>query len=433
MDDSMNGRRRFLTGAAAAVLAGSLPSRLAAALPPAKAAAYKYPNPGRIVTVTHAGAVQGYNKVSEPIVQSMFDEGIQRFTGITSSPADALASLFPGLTTAKKIAIKPNLINSSVPTRKELVKALLTRLVQMLGGFPAANITLYERHAARDGGYSTSYFGVNAGYVQDASFPNLGYTIMCDGKARPYSKTLHDADYLINMPVLKDHYCGIDFTLAFKNHMGTVNPGGSLGICSNKKAVLDIMADPVMVQKQVLVVMDCLFGVINGGPGGSPQISPNTITISQDPVTSDYYGRSLINDGRKKAGYSTKAGGYIEEAAAAPYSIGVANPAEMTVIPISMTTGIHESQPDLDWTLSDCYPQPVSTRAEFVLDLPASSTVHAGVYDTRGRLLATIADGSLAPGSHILHWSPISQPHGMYILRVDIGGNTVTRSFLHAL
>ena len=128
-------RRGFLkSGTALAGLAAVAPSipGFAETLPGAtdeNATLTLYPNPGRIVIVEHPGAVLGYNNVNAAVVQAMFDQGIMTFTGITSSPADALASLFPNLTTAKKIAIKPNLINSAVPTRKELLKAVISRLV----------------------------------------------------------------------------------------------------------------------------------------------------------------------------------------------------------------------------------------------------------------------------------------------------------------
>ena len=192
--------------------------------------------------------------------QHMFDEGVMRFTGITSSPADALASLFPGLTKTSKIAIKPSLLNGTVPTRKELVKAVIVRLVQMLGGFPATNLTLHERHDMPSLGYTKAYFGQQVGILTDTAFPDLGYTILCDGKRRPYSKTLHDSDFLINMPVLKDHFCEMDFTLAFKNHMGTVNPGGPLGICSNKKAVLDEIVNRMALSALVTNFLHVLLG-----------------------------------------------------------------------------------------------------------------------------------------------------------------------------
>jgi uncharacterized protein (DUF362 family) len=332
-------RRDFLRTAGLAVVATAAP-RIAFAENAihARQTAYKYPNPGKIVIVFHPNAVIGYNNADYNIVQQMFDEGIIQFTGITSSAADALASLFPGLTTAKKIAIKPNIYNASVPARKELAKAIVTRLVQMLGGYSPANITFYERHGFTSVGYTASYFGQAVNLVTDTAFPDLGYSIHCNGKDRPYSKSLHDADYLINMPVLKSCNCGTNFpvTLAFKNHMGTVNPSGTLGIHVDKTAVLDIMADAVMTTKQRIVITDCLFTMYDGGPSGTPQATPQKIMISQDPVTSDYQGLKLINELRVANGLQVKTVPYIDEASKTPYEIGVADPALMNVISINL-------------------------------------------------------------------------------------------------
>lgn len=341
MAERNHSRRFFLKAGSALAGLSFLPAplqRVADAAPPAEEKTFAYPNPGRIVIVEHPKAVLGFNNVDENAAQYMFDQGIMQLAGITSSPAAALASFFPGLTVQKKIAIKPNFLNSVVPTRKELMKAVLNRLVQMLGGFPASNITIYERHSFSGVGYSTAYFGHNVNLVRDASFPNLGYTIHCDGKDRPYSKSLHDADYLINMPVLKDHSCSnaLNMTLAFKNHMGTVNPGGSLGIHCNKNAVLDIMASSVMTTKQRLTILDALYAVYNGGPGGNPQATPQKILLSQDPVAIDAQGRILINNLRTANSLSPKNATYIDEAAAPPYSLGIADPLKMQILSVSL-------------------------------------------------------------------------------------------------
>ncbi len=361
MYDGYPSRRDFLkTGsllAGASLLPGALRGQAGETFgtPPQT---YAYPNPGRIAIVHHPNAVLGFNNVDQQVVQGMFDQGIMQLAGIFTSPAAALASFFPGLTTSSRIAIKPNFLNSVVPTRKELMKAVLNRLTQMLGGFPASNITLYERHSFSSVGYTTTYFGHNVNLVYDATYPNLGYTIHCDGKDRPYSASLHNADYLINMPVLKDHSCGssLNLTLAFKNHMGTVNPGGSLGIHCNKNAVLDIMASSVMTGKQKLVILDALYAVYNGGPGGNPQATPNKILLSQDPVAIDAQGRIMINNLRTTNGLGPKNATYIDQAAASPYNLGIADPALMQVINVALpvrlvafTASLHEGAVMLYW------------------------------------------------------------------------------------
>ncbi|MFZ1728631.1 MAG: DUF362 domain-containing protein, partial [Bacteroidota bacterium] len=363
MAERNSSRRSFLKKSTALAGLSMLPAPLlrgseALAAPPDAKRTYAYPNPGRIVIVEHTGAVLGFNNVNEGAVQYMFDQGIMQLANIYTSPANALASFFPGLTTSKKIALKPNFLNSIVPTRKELTKAVINRLREMLGGFPAANITAYERHSFNGVGYTTSYFGHNVNLVLDTSFPNNGYTILCDGKNRPYSASLYNADYLINMPVLKDHSCSssLNMTLAFKNHMGTVDPGGSMGIHCNKNAVLDIMASSVMTSKQRLVILDALYAVYNGGPGGNPQATPQKILLSQDPVTIDAQGRILINNLRTANGLSAKSASYIDQAAASPYNLGIADPALMQIVSMSFpvelvlfTASLIEGTVRLDW------------------------------------------------------------------------------------
>jgi uncharacterized protein (DUF362 family) len=429
MSNPGHSRREFMTRSAAALAAASiLPETLLHDKVLTGSSAYKYPNPGKLVAVTNTNAVTGVNKVNEALVQDMFDRAITTLTGINSSPAAALASLFPGLTTASRIAIKPNLINSSVPTRKELLKAVITRLTQMLGGFPAANITIYERHSMSSGGYTTAYFGQQVKMVVDSSFPDLGYSIYCDGKNRPYSKTLHDADFLINMPVMKDHGCSMNLTMSFKNHMGTVNPGGSLGICSNKKAVLDIMADPIMVRKQVLVVLDGLFAVLNGGPGGAPQAMPATITVSQDPVTTDWYGRKTINQLRLGKGWKAVAGAYIEEASGAAYAIGVSNPSEMRITELNGATGVREPSEPLGWTLSDPYPNPFTDETSLHLELTRRENVLVEAFTTDGRSAGVLLDAVLDPGAHMIPFRPAGSAAAAYFITASIGGARVRRS-----
>jgi uncharacterized protein (DUF362 family) len=431
MKKTPSGRRQFIKGAAIVAAATCIPeSSPSTQTESSSPTAYKYPNPGKLVSIKHPGSVKGYDNVDAAIVQTMLDQGLMRFTGINSSPAEALASFFPGLTASKKIAIKPNLINGSVPTRKELVKAVITRLVQMLGGFPAANIFMYDNQNFSGKGYSKSYFGQNVNIVEDWSFPDLGYSIYCDGKDRPYSKTLHDCDYLINMPVMKDHYCGMNFTLSFKNHMGTVNPGGSLGICSNQRAVVDIMADAVMVAKQKLIILDGLYAVIDGGPGGAPGATPTMITISQDPVTTDYFGRKTINQYRTAQGYGAKQGAYIEQASNAPFSIGVANPAEMNISEINLTLGAESPPAAIGWTLSNCYPNPAHGRTEFSIETERDISARIAVFDANGVEVAFLHNGSLSPGFHPFTWNAGAFPAGVYYIRANIDDAPAYRNII---
>jgi uncharacterized protein (DUF362 family) len=427
MSDSRFSRRNFLRTAGIAAVAAAAP-KMSGSVPASAPApvAYKYPNPGKIVVVHHPLAVLGLNNVDAAVVQQMFDQAVMQFTGITSSPAAALASLFPGLTTSKKIAIKPNNYNASVPARKELAKALVTRLVQMLGGFPAANITFYERHTWTAPGYTAGYFGQAVNFVTDTAFPNLGYTIHCDGKDRPYSKSLYEADYLINMPVAKSCACGANFpvTLAFKNHMGTVNPSGTLGIHVNKTAVLDIMADAVMTTKQRIVLTDCLFAMYSGGPSGSPQSTPQTIMLAQDPVTSDYQALKLINDLRIANNLSAVTVPYIAEAAAVPYEIGIADPALMNVITVNMPVELQSFSAVLDgenvllrWTTAS-----ETNNSGFEIQRSRDGEAWENVGFVRGR--GTTRAASEYSYADVLPWTLRAAPLQYRLRQIDFDGSS---------
>ena len=429
MKSSKFTRRDFLRTTGLALVASTAPRfAYADAADTTQPMAFRYPNPGKIVIVHHPNAVLGYNNADYNVVQQMFDRGIMQFTGITTSSADALASLFPGLTTDKKIAIKPNIYNAVVPARKELAKAIVTRLVQMLGGFPAANITFYERHGFTAPGYTTIYFGQPVNLITDLTFPDLGYSIYCNGKNRPYSKSLHDADYLINLPVLKSCNCGTNFpvTLAFKNHMGTVNPSGTLGIHVDKKAVLDIMADDVMTTKQRIVITDCLFAMYDGGPSGSPQATPCKIMIAQDPVTSDYQGLKLINELRAANSLPDKTVPYIEEASKAPYEIGIADPALMNVIALNLPDGLgaDDVTPASSWKLGQNYPNPFSAETEISLRIEKAVQMRIEVISATGTVVSVLHDAYIQPGLRRVRWDASKYATGAYLCRATADGLT---------
>ncbi len=422
-------RRSFLKSASVALAAGMVPCERALPTRTKRAFDIRYPNPGRLVVVTHEGVVGVNDSVNETYVRQMLDEGLMQFTGL-SNPVEALESFFPGLSTSTKIAIKPNLIWGSIHTRIELVRALLRRLTAMLNGtFPAENIYFYENQSFPGAGYTTESIGYPVHLVEDCYFPDLGWYIFCDGKDRPYSKTLHDCDYLINMPLLKDHGA-TDFTFAMKNHLGTVNPLGKLGVCSNIKALLDINASDVVSNKQRLIILDALFCIYEGGPGGTAQERPSSIFIAQDPVTLEYTGRKWVNAYRQAAGFPAKPGSYIETAAGEPYSMGVADPDHMTIITRSIT-GVSRPLPEpCRFTLSEGYPNPFRGATQVSLELERASTVLLSVHDVSGREIAILAREMLSPGFHVFEWRPGNLPSGVYLLRAVIEGHHAMRKLV---
>lgn len=389
---------------------------------------------GRIVIVSSQEATSG-SSVNEAVVQKMVDEGLKRLTGLDDAVA-AFESLFAGIVGSKKIAIKPSLLNSSVPTRKETAKAVTNRLVQMLGGsYQAENVYFYERHSFRNLGYTTTYFGDNF-HFEWADFTDRGHYIFCDGKNRPYDKTLHDCDYLINMPVLKDHNCGMNFIFSMKNHMGTVNPNGSLGICGNEQATLDIMASDVIRTKTKLIVLDALFGIWSGGPTGPPRQwlsfpknTPNRLLFSTDPVMIDYWGRKMINAERETRGIGQKPGNYIERAANPPFNAGIADINQMEVIELDLDSTSTPEPTHLTpekYQLFQNFPNPFNNSTEIRFQLQSAARVEIEVFDMVGRKVTTLVNADFPAGVWSAHWRGYDDrgwttSSGNYIYRIRAG------------
>ena len=84
----------------------------------------------------------------------------------------------------------------------------------------------------------------------------------------------------------------------------------------------------------------------------------------------------------------------------------------------------------------DLTPLPAADRAFIGFNLPSRMTVSARIYDSRGRPVRTIADGTPLSGqSHILVWngrSDAGRPvdEGMYYCSLTIDGETITRKIM---
>jgi hypothetical protein len=69
--------------------------------------------------------------------------------------------------------------------------------------------------------------------------------------------------------------------------------------------------------------------------------------------------------------------------------------------------------------ISSSYPNPFSTSTTVVYELPSAGAVSAGVFDVRGRMVATLFEGMQQAGRRELRWNPGTAPDGVYFVRVD--------------
>jgi len=268
-------------------------------------------------------------KIDAAAVRIVLDAAIKDFTGISDIGA-AYESLFPDITAAKTIAVKVNCLAVAIPTHPQIVEALVGGLTRMLGGtFPAYNVIVFDDRDMATQMAPSGYPARNeAGrYRCQTTKGNWISTPAAGSTTQFLSKVVNDADYLVNIPILKVHpESGVTFSL--KNYYGIIsNPAGAHGnYCNPMIAEIYSLA----VDKTRLIIGDAIFGSYNGDNTTPPNISPApcSLYVGTDPVAMDLYALWRINKERQNKNrpvISCAADGmarHITTAGSAPYYLG---------------------------------------------------------------------------------------------------------------
>lgn len=90
--------------------------------------------------------------------------------------------------------------------------------------------------------------------------------------------------------------------------------------------------------------------------------------------------------------------------------------------------GIGDSPDGLQTTVMGTpYPNPASSQVIFPVNLSSTGNLGITVYDTAGRVVATVHSGELESGAHLLVWDSSDVPHGIYMIRsIDPTGSVTT-------
>ena len=98
----------------------------------------------------------------------------------------------------------------------------------------------------------------------------------------------------------------------------------------------------------------------------------------------------------------------------------------ITTLP-AVATAIEEplEQPEA-FEIASAYPNPFATSTTIAYDLPRAGAVSAGVFDIRGRKVATLFDGVQRAGRQELRWNASSAADGVYFVRVDYANQSRT-------
>jgi hypothetical protein len=390
--------------------------------------------PGRIV-ILHEPAMGGHlAAINKARVAITVHQGIRLLTGQPTTAA-AYESLFPGLTATSKIAIKVNCIGPT-DTRWETARAVVEGLSMMLGGtYNVANVTVYDNQDIFGHGYSTAEFTFNghAAVLSSSNNPGSYYVY----QSYRLSNYLLNANYVIDIPVIKSHNDGNNqITVALKNHYGSCSPSS---LCGNIAGMLTVNADANIKNKTCLVITDAIRGTYTGDPGQPPQLwntfteqTPNTLFFGTDPITNDYWARDMINDERQTHGWSAKPCPWIEQGSGAPYSLGISDPAQMTVLRYEASDVEEPSGSIGDTTFfAPNVPNPFgeSTTIRFRLGRAGSAALQIVAAD--GRMIRDLGRRDRPAGSAELSWDRRNNRGqrvvaGVYFARLQTANRVLT-------
>jgi hypothetical protein len=332
-------RRRFLISAAAAAGTGlwawlhrrtTPPVRADNLIPRVYLPFIAAPdNRPHVVHVHHPQATQwdftsGWygDHVNQEVVDTMLRYGLLRLTD-TASMSEAWQVLLPAYQPGQRIAVKVNLVNADCSDGDNLIDALIEPVNALIGSLIAAGIReedvsvydasrpmpsrFYGRRQYRQARFIDSDGCADARATFKLQSQSLRVHFSWPGAhvERWLTDILHQATYVINLPVAKKHIQA-PVTLGFKNHFGSLNDlGGPIEDNPHSyidpstayydpayQPVVDVYANPNIANKTVLTIGDALFGAPSVHAAPIPwqtfgQQAPNSLLFSRDPVAID--------------------------------------------------------------------------------------------------------------------------------------------------
>ncbi len=82
------------------------------------------------------------------------------------------------------------------------------------------------------------------------------------------------------------------------------------------------------------------------------------------------------------------------------------------------------------FALEQNYPNPFNPQTTIPFDLRETSRVTMAVYDMLGRQVGMLVDGMMQAGTHQVTWDAGDVPSGTYLVRMEAGGQTFTRTMI---
>jgi len=388
-----------------------------------------------VVQCYHSNATTG-STINQSVVQVMMDASIKALTGI-NDVGEAWKSLFPGITASSVVGIKVNCF-TELPTHPAFANCIVGGLTQMMFSgtpFNPYQVVIWDdtdAHLTGNGGYTINYNTPNQVRCYGTSHAGVGYDTIAlnvSGVTSYPSRILSQtSNYVIDAAVLKTHGMAT-VTLTLKNHYGSVNNPGSIhgnGSCnpqipSLNQQIRDVLTPTGRVK---IWIIDALFGLYSGGPGGSPNCNPKKLVMSLDPVACDAQGQIAINVERAAHGLGPVNAPHIITASQAPYNLGTT---DISLIEINNPQAVEENDASGRAALKVA-PNPFRNGTAITLAQSAAGCVYLDLIDQAGRVRDNIYAGPLAAGMHRIDYHcPKRFPTGVYFIRLYANNRTTTR------
>ena len=74
-------------------------------------------------------------------------------------------------------------------------------------------------------------------------------------------------------------------------------------------------------------------------------------------------------------------------------------------------------------------PNPFSRQATLTFTVPDATYARLAVYDVLGRRVAVLAEGAHTATRHAVALDLVGLPAGVYVARLEVGGQTAARAF----
>jgi hypothetical protein len=92
--------------------------------------------------------------------------------------------------------------------------------------------------------------------------------------------------------------------------------------------------------------------------------------------------------------------------------------------------GVKDVTKPADFTLSQNYPNPLNPTTTISYDLPEAQEISLQVFDVTGRLVETLYNGYKEAGHWDVTWNAGNQTSGIYIYRLQVGDQHISRKML---